>query len=403
MTDTTVQNAPPASTPSGDTTTTDSASPATNPFSNPGSSPPAANTNVNAPPSNTPTPSPPPTQTPPQALVQVEERPADPRIAALRAMFPDYDDLILQSVLASVNGNQDRAIDTLLGMSDPEYKGEPTPEAPIMSQTELDEQLARRLMLEEQQEQQAAWQAQQDARRPRFQQQPRPPPSAQSQGQGGGDTMAEIQQQLGKFAETGKKTIGNIFSKVKAKIQEIDQPRTGQSSGTQPTWGGASNGYDSALYEQRTYHGQQHQPQPPYHTRPQQQPAYYDPNAQTSYPIHAPSSTPPNIHGYDVTPEPATTPPSAAPPASTTTTPQSDTPRPPSSGATPIDGGKLGLLPKRPVSLLRSQSPPGQPHAAPPPLQSQHSQQSQDDSEDGLEYAENPFDEPKTTTTTMRK
>jgi len=56
-------------------------------------------------------------------------------------MFPDYDDLILcivlcsftlfninisrsQSVLQSSGGNQDRAIDTLLGMSDPEYRSE---------------------------------------------------------------------------------------------------------------------------------------------------------------------------------------------------------------------------------------------------------------------------------------
>ncbi|KAG5715347.1 hypothetical protein E4T56_gene17101, partial [Termitomyces sp. T112] len=51
----------------------------------------------------------------------------DPRIASLHALFPDYDDLILYSVLDSVNGDQDRAIDALLGMSDPEYKGEVHP------------------------------------------------------------------------------------------------------------------------------------------------------------------------------------------------------------------------------------------------------------------------------------
>ncbi|KAF8070805.1 hypothetical protein FPV67DRAFT_1043812 [Lyophyllum atratum] len=404
MTNTTMQNtdAPPpasatAATPSSDA----SAAPAPNPFRDTNPSPPAASDTATT------------TAPPPSAQDQQQQRetPGDPRIAALRAMFPDYDDLILQSVLASVNGDQDRAIDALLGMSDPEYKGELTPETPVMSQTDLDEQLARRLMLEEQEQHQVAWQAQQDARRPLFQQQQPRPTSGQGQGQQGqgGDTMQEIQQQLGKFAETGKKTFGNLFSKVKAKIQEMDQPRPGQGSGTQPTWGGGSGGYDPARYEQYVYQGQQQQqPQPPYSTRPQQQPAYYDPNAQSSYPIHAaPSPSPPialsgsNVQGYDVTPGPArtTSPPASTPAAAYTaaTPPTSDTPRPPSTGsgrgtqssAPPIDGGRLGLLPKRPVSLMRSQSPPG--------LQAQHSQQSQQDTDDsdGLEYAENPFDEPK--------
>lgn len=80
------------------------------------------------------------------------ESPVDPRVVALRAMFPDYDDLILcvldyrgssvviklnvnrQSVLESVGGNQDRAIDVLLGMSDPDYRSEQPPAAaPLVS------------------------------------------------------------------------------------------------------------------------------------------------------------------------------------------------------------------------------------------------------------------------------
>ncbi|KAF5385961.1 hypothetical protein D9615_002640 [Tricholomella constricta] len=92
---------------------------------------------------------------------------------------------------------------------------------------------------------------------------------------------------------------------------------------------------------------------------------------------------------------PPSTPAAAGAPI-TRTPPPTDTPRPPPTGlgspSAPIDGGKLGLLPKRPISLLRSQSPPAGLHA--PGLETQYSQQSQDDS-DGLEYAENPFDEPK--------
>ena len=62
--------------------------------------------------------------------------------------------------------------------------------------------------------------------------------------------------------------------------------------------------------------------------------------------------------------------------------PTTGTPPPPStsSGAPAIDPSKLGMLPKRPVSLLRSPNDP-----APKP----------DDDDDELEYAENPFEEHK--------
>ena len=66
-------------------------------------------------------------------------------------MFPDYDDLVLyvrshidacfadqhqyrQSVLESVQGNQDRAVDLLLRLSDPEYRGDPEPAVTVAPQ-----------------------------------------------------------------------------------------------------------------------------------------------------------------------------------------------------------------------------------------------------------------------------
>lgn len=52
---------------------------------------------------------------------QHEQPPANPAVALLKSMFPDFDDMVLQSVLDSVNGNQDAAVDVLLGMSDPSY------------------------------------------------------------------------------------------------------------------------------------------------------------------------------------------------------------------------------------------------------------------------------------------
>jgi len=45
-----------------------------------------------------------------------------------------------------------------------------------------------------------------------------------------------------------------------------------------------------------------------------------------------------------------------------------------------IDPGKIGLLPKRPVSLVNIESQPGRAH---------------DEEEEELEYVENPFEEGK--------
>ena len=61
--------------------------------------------------------------TPAQTASEHEEHnePANPAVALLKGMFPDFDDAVLQSVLESVNWNQDAAIDVLLGMSDPSY------------------------------------------------------------------------------------------------------------------------------------------------------------------------------------------------------------------------------------------------------------------------------------------
>ncbi|KAJ2926745.1 hypothetical protein H1R20_g10342, partial [Candolleomyces eurysporus] len=308
----------------------------------------------------------------------------DPRVAELKAMFPDYDDAVLLTILESANGNQESALEILLGMSDPNYKPDPNafaaPPAPTMTQEELDEQLARRLMLEEQ-DQQVRWQ--QQAYGPR-RQNSRPydqgydsPASPPAQGgPGGRDTMTEIQDSLTKAAEVGKKTIGGLFTRVKAKIQEFEQ---GRSNTNQSQWAG---GYDPQQQQQpypqqapyAQYHGSAGAASPP-------QASYYDPNVPSpvisEQTFSPPSRTPaPAVQGYDASPTstPATAP--SPPPATSSTTGASSVP-PPASNAAPIDGGKLGLLPKRPVSLVRE---------TPQPRRSY-------DSDDGLEYAENPFEE----------
>ncbi|KAF9010632.1 hypothetical protein BDQ17DRAFT_1420983 [Cyathus striatus] len=315
----------------------------------------------------------------PRLLSEQPVQNASPEVVALRSMFPDYDDAILHSVLESVGGNQDHAIDALLGMSDPNYTSEARSEEPQLSQTELDEQLARRLMLEDQEEQQRQWQQQQRSPAVSFQSAPYQARQQQQQpyqgppAGGERDTMAEFQDQFNKFAETGKKTLGNLFSKVKSKIQEFDQPRPGQ--GTQPTWGSSGGAFNATQSSppQQGYYPNQQSPVPS-----QSQTAYYDPNS----PMIAQSPSPPprtsvsNLQGYDVTPNSSRL--SAVGGSGQTTQPQGFSS--PSRQPAPIDGGKLGLLPKRPVSLVRDPSAT-QPQSKP------------DEDDDGLEYTENPFED----------
>ncbi|KAK0455502.1 uncharacterized protein EV420DRAFT_1553955 [Desarmillaria tabescens] len=278
----------------------------------------------------------------------MRDAPVNPQVVELRAMFPDFDDTVLQSVLDSVNGDQGRAIDALLAMSDPEYKGESRPAEPALTQTELDEQLARRLLLEDEQQQHAAWQSQQS------QWQQPAPIRRQSQNVPEKDTMAELGEQFNKFAETGKKTLGSLFSKVKAKISEMDQSRQNNNAASSSTSQQPWVNYDDP------------------HGSSGQQASYYDPNPPpVNHTNKPPSPSPVQVQGYDLSPSPK----------------EETVPRPPSTGqGVPIDGGKLGLLPKRPVSLLRTSSPSAEGQPRPPTKRDTVN-------DHDLEYIENPFED----------
>ncbi|TRM70146.1 hypothetical protein BD626DRAFT_563825 [Schizophyllum amplum] len=297
------------------------------------------------------------------------QEPHDPRVAALKAMFPDFDEQIMISVLESVNGDQDRAIDMLLGMSDPEYKAQqavPPPAARAMTQTDLDEEFARRLMLEDQEESDRAAamyyeQQQQQHNAQRWQ----PQTSPGGQPTTGRDGISEFQDQVKQFGETGLKTINSLFSKVKAKIQEFDQGNNAsgstsqapqmaqQQQQSQAPWAASPN----AQYQ--PYVGRRSQEHAARRSHEAAAAEYDSPirlgDAPVSPGVQAGHSSP----GYDLSPSP------------------SPAPRPTSRSSAPIDGGRFGVLPKRPVSLVRdtpssSQRPP--------------------DDDDELEYAENPFD-----------
>ncbi|KAF7376553.1 CUE domain-containing protein [Mycena sanguinolenta] len=292
----------------------------------------------------------------PAAPPRQRELVADARLGVLRAMFPDFDDSLLQSVLDSVQGNTDRAIDALLGMSDPDYQGEPVPQQaqPQVSRLRVSHKQvvipmnglttlgARKSSL---------------SNRPQVQRRGYSDPPER-------DTMQELGEQFNKFAESGKKTIGSLFSKVKAKIQEFDQSMN--QSPANATYGGVGGDtypYDTNQnpYPSRQAAAAQRQAQA-------QMPAYYDPNAGDPQTYSPPGSASATAAGYDV----------GAPVSM-------GTPSPPNtnSGAPQIDAGKLGMLPKRPVSLLRTNPPPSSSTGAPP------------SSDDELEYAENPFEEGK--------
>lgn len=318
-----------------------------------------------------------------------EERPAvdefaDPKIAPLHAIFPDFDAAILYSVVDSVDGDQDRAVDALLSMSDPDHvpssAGAPAqPPGPATTQTQLDEEFARQLMLEDEQRyardqiaRQQQQQQQQQLRQfpyaqrtttagtPQQQARSGSPPSPPSQRER--DTMTDVQEQFNKLAESGKRTFSTLVSKVKAKVQEFDQSRNAQN----PSPPGAGS---APQQQQHTSSGlDRHAQQAYYAPRLQPSPGAEDPTLSSS------GSGAPAPH--TATDDPTAVP---APPAT-------NTGRPPLSNA--IDLGKIGLLPKRPVSLVDTQSQSQQQfqdHQSPshPP----------DDSDEELEYVENPFEE----------
>ncbi|KAI0358652.1 hypothetical protein OH77DRAFT_1421082 [Trametes cingulata] len=323
-----------------------------------------------------------------------EER-VSPQVASLRAMFPDFDVAVLQSVLDSVNGDQERALDILLGMSDPEYVSTHTPQQAEQPSLDLDEQLARQLMLEDQQQQQRhasgnSWPRRDQADVPYQTRQPpeghmRPPPAE-------GAGMQELSRTMGQIAESGKRTFSSIVSKVKAKINEYEASRnTGQSStgpSTSPQWGAAPptqlDRHTASQAYQQQYYG-----------------AEPSPIAEQPISLNGPTTHGGQLQGYNLdappvqrspgsaaaspmpTPGsgPTTPPPGAQLSPAASPRPSGDIPRPPPTGSgSPVNPAKIGLLPKRPVSLLNVNTPP----ATKP-----------SDEDDELEYVENPFEERK--------
>ncbi|RPD53205.1 hypothetical protein L227DRAFT_513636 [Lentinus tigrinus ALCF2SS1-6] len=340
-------------------------------------------------------------EAPPSTNVQTNENvqgAVSPQVEALRAMFPDFDVAVLQSVLESVNNDQERALDVLLGMSDPEYVSTQTAAQPAPSQMDLDEQLARQLLMEDQQQQRHAsgtsWpRRSEDVPYQARQHHPEPNRLPSPEGGVGKSDFQELQRTMGQIAESGKRTFSSIVSRVKAKINEYDQSRngSGQSSGssTTPQWGSAPptqiDRHTASQAYQQQYFGPGSTTQSQYNPDAEPHQISLQDNTQvTGYNVDAPSTRnqPQPLAAPVPTPAARSTSPVASglsPAASPR--PSSDVPRPPPTvTGSPVNAAKIGLLPKKPVSLLNTNSPPA-------------TRPSDDDDE--LEYVENPFEERK--------
>ncbi|TCD67863.1 hypothetical protein EIP91_011860 [Steccherinum ochraceum] len=347
--------------------------------------------------------------TPPSAPTE-EHAPAEqpnaedpPEVATLKAMFPDFDSGVLLSVLQSVDHNQDRAIDGLLGMSDPSYVSTQQPQAPTGDATDpasallLDEQLARQLALEDEEETQRHRSRHGSDHRSG---EPRAGGHTSSRRGAGNqppqegeknDTQQDFTETVSRIAESGKRTFTSIVSKVKAKMSEMEQNRNAQKQGS----GSQSN----HPYEQYSGH-----PGPVDRHAVSQAVAnqYYGsegdaPPAANNPAVGGWTSPSQEVRGYDVgEPERTTAQPVSIPPPEASVTPPytgapaspgSGIPKPPTTGSgSPINAAKLGILPKRPVSLLGSQ-----PNSATAPDSPSSPRREADD--DDLEYMENPFEE----------
>ncbi|GAA5845744.1 hypothetical protein JCM9279_006092 [Rhodotorula babjevae] len=189
------------------------------------------------------------------------QRPHDPKVAQLKALFPDLEDSVLEAVLDGTGGSLDEATEQLLMMSDPDFKTDTTQ----LSQLEADEELARQLAREDELEQaqqrinaphrsaRSSTSHQQQQQAPS---QPRPlsyqayvPKSRRGAGGGGGpaspslssweppaeqssaprqeqgpqrDELQELTEQFNKVADTGKRMFGNFLSKAKEQMNRLD-------------------------------------------------------------------------------------------------------------------------------------------------------------------------------------
>ncbi|RSH94903.1 hypothetical protein EHS25_004709 [Saitozyma podzolica] len=166
---------------------------------------------------------------------------ADPKVAELQVMFPSIDVSVIEIVLESCGGSQDRAIEQLLAMTDPNFKPDELHSArqEEASQLDLDAQFARSLQMQDEedmrQRQQSGgppgalpYQPRVRRNRPQGQQtqgqdqsyQPQYEHEQQRDGQNPAG-MLMMEEKLGQFAEAAGNTINSFWSKAKSKYSDF--------------------------------------------------------------------------------------------------------------------------------------------------------------------------------------
>ncbi|WVF66053.1 hypothetical protein IAT40_000791 [Kwoniella sp. CBS 6097] len=130
---------------------------------------------------------PPPTTTQPQpqsqshqqqnqTITQQPQPPSNPKVAELRQIFPNVELSVIELVLETCGGSTDRAIEQLLGMTDPDFRPDELGGTREDHQVDLDAEFARSLQMADEEEYNQS----------RSHSHSRPPPPSAAFGGGGG-------------------------------------------------------------------------------------------------------------------------------------------------------------------------------------------------------------------------
>ncbi|WRT63875.1 uncharacterized protein IL334_000801 [Kwoniella shivajii] len=208
------------------------------------------------------------TQTQPPFNATVREDISDPKVAELHQMFPTVEISVIELILETSGGSTDRAIEQLLGMTDPDFRSDELTGTREDAQVDLDAEFARSLQLADEetyQREQATFHSRVNAGnnppppgsgsgglpyQPRVRKNRPQQPNQQDafydgqdglqdrygQREGGENPagMLAFEEKVEKFAEVGKQTFNSLLSKAKAKYteyqtQQQSQQRTNQS------------------------------------------------------------------------------------------------------------------------------------------------------------------------------
>lgn len=179
----------------------------------------------------------------PQHTTEATQPPRDPS-HQLKDLFPDIDSDIIQAVLAANNGDVDASVNSLLGMSDPNYKTDPNEISHSTvrntDQEEQDAALARQLAAEEDarfrqsQSPQLQRQSSGNQQRPVGQIDPRygrpqGPNEGQRQGQGGGFMQGRLPSMLNLLSNNQRNSLKSRRTSLRRSTLQRQRCRNGIS------------------------------------------------------------------------------------------------------------------------------------------------------------------------------